>query len=319
MALQLQVDIAPRAIASENVTADFLFSAGLAAHLYPDHEKLQFLNIATPQFQLSIPLIVKNGLPGKRMMMPQYMPYFSLDFPQDESLSPARQTSVARHISTAIAETISAQKPILTELNFLPFYWLPFQWQGFEVRPRITYRLETFHTTPESLFNGFRDNIRRQIRKSEKHHSVSTAENSQTLFDLNRDSYQRKGDDHPFDPAILQRLHEYLKKNHCGEIFEIGDASGNAIAAALFAWDKNRLYYLTGGVRESDKSSGAMAHVLWEGIQLAHSKNLCFDFEGSMNPGIEKFFSSFGGTPFTYFQVRQSNSKLYKLYQNLRP
>ena len=317
MALQLQVDIAPRAIEQEN-DSGFLFSAGLAAHLYRDHEELQFLNIATPQFQRSIPLIVKNGLPGKRIVMPQYMPYFSLDFPQDESLSTARQTSVARHISTSIAETISAEKPILAELNFLPFYWLPFQWQGFEVKPRITYRLETFHTTTESLINGFRDNIRRQIRKSEKQNAVSTAETSQTLFDLNRDSYQRKGDDHPFDPAILERLHQFLNKNHCGEILEIRDASGETIAAALFAWDQNRLYYLTGGVRESDKSSGAMAHVLWEGIQLAHSKALCFDFEGSMNPGIEKFFSTFGGTPYTYFQVRKSNSKLYKLYQNLR-
>lgn len=318
MALQLQVEISQNAIIPTGQKSGFLFDATMAVHLYPSSNELHFLNIETPQVKHAIPIIMKGGLPGKRIVMPQYMPYFSLDHLVGTTESQARKISIARHISTAIAECLSAEKPALVELNFLPFYWLPFHWKNFEVNPRITYRLETQNVHLQEIFGAFRENIRRQIKKSEKQHAVVAANNSQVLFELNRDSYQRTGDPHPFNPEILQSLHRYLSKNHCGELFEIHNHAEEPIAAALFGWDSERLYYLTGGVREAEKSTGAMAHVLWKGIQLAHEKGLCFDFEGSMNRGIEKFFSAFGGTLFTYFQVRQMNSKLYHLYQNIR-
>lgn len=318
MALQLQVNIDSHPLQPQKGTGDFLFSADLAAHLNKGSSELKYLNIATPQFEQSIPIIFRAGFPGRRIIMPQYLPYFKLNSPSDPSLSVARSTSVQRHVSTAIAKALDDVKPVLIELNFLPFYWLPFHWAGYDVKPRITYRLETKQSTTDELLSGFRENIRRQIKKSVNEHSVVVSENSDALFDLNRESYQRKGDEHPFDPEILNRLNSFVGDHQCGQIIEIHNSEGKAIAAALFAWDNDRIYYLTGGIRESEKSSGAMARVMWEGIQLAHSKSRCFDFEGSMNPGIEQFFSSFGATPFTYYQVRKTNSKLYDLYQSFK-
>lgn len=318
MALKITTSIDAEPLISQRNPEDFLFSPEWVQKLYESEETIKFLNLKSDGFQLSIPLIIKGGVPGKRVVMPQYIPYFSAGIQMNPTLTTARKTSIQRHVSTAIANALDELKPVLVELNFLPFYWLPFHWAGFEVKPRLTYRLQTAHTRPQRIFAEFRDNIKRQIRKSEKQNKIVEAGNSSALFDLNKDSYERKGDEHPFDADLLHHLFNMLRVDEAGKILEVHNPEGKVIAAAMFAWDSHYLYYLTGGVRESEKSSGAMAHVMWEGIQLSHHKNLTFDFEGSMNKGIEQFFSAFGATPFTYYQVRKSNSKLYDLYQNMK-
>jgi hypothetical protein len=318
MALKVTTTIDKTPLQSQRDPGDFLFSPEWVQKLYQSEETIRFLNLKSDDFQLSIPLIVKGGMPGKRIVMPQYIPYFSADVQINPTLTTARKTSIQRHVSTALAKALDDLKPVLVELNFLSFYWLPFHWAGFDVKPRITYRLQTAHIRPQRIFAEFRDNIKRQIRKSEKQNKIVEAGNSSALFDLNKESYERKGDDHPFNSDLLHHLFNTLRDDNAGKILEVHNPEGKVIAAALFAWDAHFMYYLTGGVRESAKNSGAMAHVVWEGIQRSHHQNLTFDFEGSLNPGIERFFSSFGATPFTYYQVRKSNSKLYDLYQNIK-
>lgn len=254
-------------------------------------------------------------MPGKRIVMPALTPFYQLDFSALDSLKQTRSLSIQSHVVTALAGFIDKLNPALVELNFLPFYWLPFHHANFQVTPRITYRLDT---AGDDLFANLRGNIRRQIKKSQEIHQVIRGTNTQHLFALNKASYERTNDTHPFDAGHIQKLFTFLSENKRGEIIELTDANGTVTASALFAWDHTHLYYLTGGFRDDTQSSGAMSHVLWQGIQLAKEKQLTFDFEGSMNPGIEYFFRSFGATPLTYFQVRKSNSKLYELYQKVR-
>lgn len=318
MALEVAISLDEKPRGTQSNPENFLFAPERIAKLYEGDKSLQFLNAETPGFTLSIPMYIRGGMPGKRIVMPAYIPYFSMDLQVNPTLSTAKKTSVLRHVSTAVAQGINDLKPALVELNFLPFYWLPFHWEGYEVRPRVTYRLETAHLTPQKLKSQFRDNIQRQIKKSVRENNLFTSDNCDALFALNKDSYERKGDDHPFEHETLNRLFKLLNDEERVKIVEVHNGNGEVIAAAMFAWDASRVYYLTGGVRASDKSSGAMAHVLWEGIQLAREHGLNFDFEGSMNQGIERFFSAFGATSFTYYQVRKMNSKLYDIYQKVR-
>jgi hypothetical protein len=59
-----------------------------------------------------------------------------------------------------------------------------------------------------------------------------------------------------------------------------------------------------GAVREEAKQSNLSPLLLWEGIQLASNyKCHTFDFEGSMIPGVERFFRSFGGEPVVYNNI----------------
>jgi hypothetical protein len=78
----------------------------------------------------------------------------------------------------------------------------------------------------------------------------------------------------------------------------------------LFVWDQERVYYLVGGNDPDLRSTGGSSLVLWDGIRLAGSLGLRFDFEGSMIKPIEKFFRGFGGPPEPYLHVTDTSRRL---------
>ena len=96
------------------------------------------------------------------------------------------------------------------------------------------------------------------------------------------------------------------------------DDSNDCQAAGFFVWDRNTMYYIAGGNDDSDKKGEAMSFLLWNGILLAKEKNLTFDFEGSMVPGIAEFFRSFGSEASTYYQVVKVKPSLLRFYFSLR-
>jgi lipid II:glycine glycyltransferase (peptidoglycan interpeptide bridge formation enzyme) len=163
-----------------------------------------------------------------------------------------------------------------------------------------------------------RSNIQRHIKKSEKIHQLVDSTDAQLLFDLNKESYERKNQKHPFDFDILNRLCSYLLTSGKGRLIVAQNSHNQPIAAALFGLDTSHVYYITGGVLTDFKAEGAMSRLLWEGILWAKSQNLNFDFEGSMNQNIAQFFASFGAEPYTYYQFSKMNSKVYGLYKTIR-
>ena len=90
----------------------------------------------------------------------------------------------------------------------------------------------------------------------------------------------------------------------------------------VYSFDTNNLKHyqivFLNGYDDSDKKGGAMSFLLWNGILLAKEKNLTFDFEGSMVPGIAEFFRSFGSDASTYYQVVKVKLFLLKFYFFLR-
>ncbi|HIB29062.1 MAG TPA: hypothetical protein EYO24_00930 [Candidatus Marinimicrobia bacterium] len=90
----------------------------------------------------------------------------------------------------------------------------------------------------------------------------------------------------------------------------------------VYSFDTNDLQHyqivFLNGYDDSDKKGEAISLLLWNGILLAKEKNLTFDFEGSMVPGIAEFFRSFGSEASTYYQVVKVKPSLLKFYFFLR-
>jgi hypothetical protein len=53
--------------------------------------------------------------------------------------------------------------------------------------------------------------------------------------------------------------------------------------------------------------------LLWHAIQATCGASRAFDFEGSMNPGIESFFRSFGSRQVPFFSVRSTTRRMRAL------
>ena len=76
--------------------------------------------------------------------------------------------------------------------------------------------------------------------------------------------------------------------------------------AAIIFWNPDSAYYLMGGRNPKLRSSGATSLCMWEAIQFSASVTKSFDFEGSMNEPVERFFRAFGAVQTPYFSIKKT-------------
>ena len=86
-------------------------------------------------------------------------------------------------------------------------------------------------------------------------------------------------------------------------------SNNDPLAASFLVWDNSSTYYIISGYNESRKLGGSNL-LMWESILYGSKKAPVFDFEGSMNQGIESFFRSFGGQQTPYFEISKTTSKV---------
>ena len=77
------------------------------------------------------------------------------------------------------------------------------------------------------------------------------------------------------------------------------------VAAAVFVQYGSRTIYLAGASNAAGLAAGAMAHLLWQEIELrAGQAGAVLDFEGGSMGGTRQFFSMFGAEPEIYWGLR---------------
>lgn len=89
-----------------------------------------------------------------------------------------------------------------------------------------------------------------------------------------------------------------------GEIFGVYSSTNQLCAAVYFCQWKNRIIYMNAASNSQGKELGAMNFLVDNFIHANAGKNLLLDFEGSMIPGVARFYSGFGATTETYFQLK---------------
>ena len=85
------------------------------------------------------------------------------------------------------------------------------------------------------------------------------------------------------------------------------------VSGAYIIWDNETAYYLLGGLNPDIEGRGSQSYVIWEAIKLSSKVSKRFDFEGSMNKGIEFFFRSFGSKQQPFMGVQKFSPKLLKI------
>jgi Acetyltransferase (GNAT) domain len=173
--------------------------------------------------------------------------------------------------------------------NVLPFYW-----QGFSPSIAYTYVIDDLDD-PGKIWAGFRENIRREIRKAERQVVVRGLDDVETFIALNRKTFDRQSMQPPYSPELVRRLDAACSARGVRRIFLAEGADGTPHAALYLVWDSESAYYLMSGSDPHLRTSGAMSLLMWEAIKFAGQVTKRFDFEGSMLQPIERFFRAFGG------------------------
>ena len=171
-----------------------------------------------------------------------------------------------------------------------------------ELLPRDNFLLDLKYNY-KSLARNYSTNTKRNIAKAVKN-------NLQYIAGIRLEEYLAFKKTNLIDKVLNQNM-EKLKSiiafgqyKGMGEIYGVYNTENELCAAVYFCRWKNRVIYLNAVTSEKGKMLGAMYFLVDNFIQANAERDLKLDFEGSMIPGVARFYSGFGATPETYFQLK---------------
>ena len=183
-------------------------------------------------------------------------------------------------------------------------YVLPFIWAGFKVEPMFSYRIEDLSNL-DKVWEGFKENIRTDIRKAKKKVHIVEEKNIEKLITMQKKTFLRQNRKLPFSEETIINIDKATKEHNASILLCAVDDDENIHAATYFVFDEKRCYYLMGGGDFKYRNSGATSLLIWEGIKIASNRVKIFDFEGSMIEDIERFVRAFGAKPRIYYHVKK--------------
>jgi hypothetical protein len=89
-----------------------------------------------------------------------------------------------------------------------------------------------------------------------------------------------------------------------GEIYGVYNSENELCATVYFCKWKERVIYFSAASNTKGKELGAMYFLVDNFIKDNAERELILDFEGSMIPGVARFYSGFGARAETYFQLK---------------
>jgi len=204
---------------------------------------------------------------------------------------PGRRLATELELTEQLLQTLPPLDYFGQCLHFGVGCALPFYWAGFRLETRYTHVLTDLAAASDPSY--FRPSVRREIRKAERSLAVRTDLGLERFVALNRLSFERQGLRLPYDPAVLARLDTACRERSARVTYFAEDADGRVHAAIYVVRDARTSYYLLGGADPNLRTSGAHSLLMWHAIRDAQAVSGCFDFEGSMNRAIGRFFRGF--------------------------
>ncbi|MFC6224814.1 GNAT family N-acetyltransferase [Hymenobacter artigasi] len=206
--------------------------------------------------------------------------------------------------------------------NFYPTAtnWLPFYWEQYRQTTFYTYRLHQLRNL-QGVEAGLGTGIRRDIRLARQKMRVVHDLPLEEFYRVNMLSFTRQGLPAPYSAAQFRRFDAALAAAGSRQLFFAVDEQDRVHSVAYLIWDATTAYFLLAGDDPALRASGAGVLLAWECIRYASEVlNLdCFDFEGSMLPGVERIRVRFGAVQTPYFFVWKYNSRLFELLEKLKP
>lgn len=206
------------------------------------------------------------------------------------------------------AETVNTfLKAIPAAFKYWDIYFNPgnlFKLADFSLYQRMNYVLD-LGKPYDQLYNTYRDNIKRNIKKSEQygltiHKNIPIA----AVVKLAKEQAGTFGSAADDDFVRLEKLFHLLYKKEKATTYAVYSKEKELMASAVFFFSHNRAYYIMVGNHPNGKTLGA-SHALINAFIKDHAgQNLLLDFEGSDIPSLAFFYSSFGAVEEKYSAIK---------------
>ena len=210
-----------------------------------------------------------------------------------------------------LIEQLMPYRVFLQHFHYTFTDWLPFYWAGYTQSTRYTYLLESIHEEG-LLWEQMSASMRRNIQKARDKHRLTVRKGIpiDAFLRMQALTFARQGLRLKQDVNALRRLIKVSQERKQGDLWGAYDTAGQLHAAAFVVWQTQSAYYIAGGGDPALRDSGAHSLVLWEAIRYVSTFTDRFDFEGSMLPGVERFFREFGARQTPYFAITKGKLSL---------
>jgi len=189
--------------------------------------------------------------------------------------------------------------------------WLPFFWRSFSQTTRYTYVIRNVNII-DDIKILFDYSKRKAISRAEKSLNIIYDYEPSAFYDHHFKSLKERNIKISYTKDEFISIYNAGKKNNTAHILGAVDSNNNVHAALFLITDSETMYNVISTVMPCYKNSGASALVVYEAIKLSKTKVQNFDFEGSMNEGIELSFRQFGGVQIPFFTIYSYSNRFLK-------
>jgi len=185
----------------------------------------------------------------------------------------------------------------------------------YQLLPNKTHELELI-SNYEQLYENFSTNTKRNIKKALKQ-NISIQKNTTPIEIINLFKNNRGKDLKTLsesDYNMLNQLMNMLIQKNKVEIWSAYNQKNELCAGVFFVNSNNKTIFLFSGRNAEAKENGAISYLINQYIFENAQKNLIFDFEGSNDENLARFYKGFGSKECIYYQLKINNLPwFYKL------
>ena len=160
--------------------------------------------------------------------------------------------------------------------------------------------------------NSFSENLLRNIQKAEKLklcYGTCSVRSVINLFSENKAATLPNWNEKNY--IVLERLFHMASLRGFARSMGMYSQKHELLCGAIFMEWNGRSIFLFSGNSEKGKESGAMAYLIYQYILDAPTGTQIFDFEGSDNPGLKRFYESFGAIEQNYINLKHNSLPVY--------
>jgi hypothetical protein len=180
-----------------------------------------------------------------------------------------------------------------------------FQWRGWRVVPRFTYRLPL--GDPDAMLAAFEHNARKQVRKAlDAGLTVHRAESADEVLGTYAASYRRHRLASPVSADLLRRVVADVLASGLGRAYVQRDGEGRARAFRIILTNGPHACEWIAGSDSDSLSQGGASLLVWRILSDLSGTHGEYDFMGANTPSIARFKRAFGGELAVYFEATRA-------------
>ena len=176
----------------------------------------------------------------------------------------------------------------------------------YPVHRRVTHHVDLSGSYPD-LEKAYSTQIKRNLKRAQEYpFQIVELHSSELLIQLRKKHLAhviRQGRQKAEDTLRLGKLIDAALQRGKGRVLSVAGPGGDVQSAVFLLNSNGKLMYLSAVSTETGKKMQAMTFLIDHIFQTYAASGLTFDFEGSMVPGLARYYKGFGGMEVPYWVV----------------